>query len=264
MMKNLLFLLCTLFLITTSCKRQPYSSSVKSADVKTGTVNVTNTDGNTTGSESEVSISSPVNNILYYKCANNFTVEMPKSWKDIKVTASSAKIIKSVSDDQKYTVMPEAKTCELKVHAVKADGSQYDWNKKFNVIMPPMPTFKMTVNGREYNGVSPISKKSRILVKVDPNPDFAALFPEDAKYGIASVDLFAQRSLGAPTKIGTVMGQNPIGNGIPVRLGVKTKQDPPGTLVYLKINELSRITFQGDRVPVNLPEQMLYLSTVIK
>lgn len=215
----------------------------------------------------EVVITSASVQNLYYKCGNIINVKVPAlgDLYNPVFKASSAEVLKSSNDKTKITIVPSGRKCVLSVSS-NTNGSIIKIDDvKYNVIKPPKPSIQLLVNGKEYNGTSPINKKSRCTVRVKPDSDFKAALPKDARYSISQVKLLSQRSLGAPTTVGSFSGNGKNAEkGIPVNLGSKLKSDPPGTKIYFKLEKVYRLNFKNKRVEEKFGEIDLYIGALIK
>ena len=254
-MKNLLLSTVLLYIsFLFSCKVCPDCPTLTSEN---------STDNNTV--VHNIPITSPAVDVLYWKCGNPIDLDLPNDWKLPKITASNAEVLQSNSDNKKFTIVPSGKTCILSNQATTSGGNLHQWDRSYNVIKPPKPDIELLVNGKLYNGASPISKKSQVVVRVKPNPDFLSSMPKDARYQISRIDLLSQRSLGAPTKVGTYNGAGKdASQGITINLGNKLKNDPPGTKIYFKIDKIYRVNFQNKKVEEKFSDRMLYAGAVIK
>lgn len=215
----------------------------------------------------EVQITSAAVQNLYWKCGNPLNVDVPAlgDLYNPVFKASSAQTIKDPKDKRKVTIVPSGKTCVLTVSSntngqvIKID------DVKYNVVKPPKPVIHLMVSGREYNGVKPIPKKATCTVKLEADSDFKKALPKDARYAITKVDLKVQRSLGAPTKVGSYNGSGKDATkGIKVSLGNKLKSDGAGTKIYFVIDKIVRINFKGAKVPEKFTERDLTIGAVIK
>jgi gliding motility-associated protein GldM len=215
----------------------------------------------------EVVITSASVQNLYWKCGNALNVDVPALGElyNPVFKASDAEVVTSKSDKKKVTIVPSGKQCILSVSSntngqiIKVDDVAY------KVIKPPRPHLLLIVNGKEYDGVSPISKKSTVMVVVKPDHDFVSALPRDARYAIDKVELLVQRSLGAPTKADTEKGSGKdASKGLEFKLGAKLKQDTPGTKIYFKIGRIYRINFQNKKVEEKFSERDLMMGAVIK
>lgn len=215
----------------------------------------------------EVVITSASVQNLYWKCGNKLNVDVPALGElyNPVFKASQAEVIKDKSDKKTVTIVPSGKKCVLSVssntngNVIKVDDVNY------KVIKPPRPHLLLIVNGKEYDGVSPISKKSTVSVVVKPDHDFLAALPKDARYSIDKVELLVQRSLGAPTKADTKKGSGKDATkGLQFKLGAKLKQDTPGTKIYFKIHKIYRINFTNKKVEEKFSERDLMMGAVIK
>ncbi len=211
-----------------------------------------------------MAITSAAINNLYFNCGNVININFPENTQNINVTASSAAVLPNRADKRKYSIVPTAKTCDLKMN-YSVNGKNVETTRKYKVIISPKPTVSVLVNGMEYNGLSPVSKRSNILVKLRPDADFMAALPRDARYEITKVDLLAQRSLGAPSKIGTFSGDGQdASKGISIPLGSRLGQDPPGTKIFISIDKVYRINFENKREEIRLSDLEKVVSFMIR
>jgi gliding motility-associated protein GldM len=214
----------------------------------------------------EVVITSASVQNLYQFCGNTINVDVPAlgEFYNPVLTASDAEVLKS-DTKTKVTIVPRGSTCILNVKS-NTNGQMIDIdNVKYKVIKPPKPSIVLMVDNKEYNGASPINKKSSVVVKLNPDSDFRNALPGDARYVISSVDLLAQKSLGAPTKVGGSSGSGKDAvKGIPVETGSALKSEVPGTKIYFKIDKISRVNFQNKPVPETFGDRDLYIGAVIK
>ena len=208
----------------------------------------------------------PQAQFLYWNTNNYVDLlvsNMSSSW-TLKLKATNA-IVNQTSLGRRFSIIPQGKKTVLTASANTGRSIIKLKSQSFNVIKPPRPQLLLLVNGKEYNGVAPISKKSNLKVKVKPDKDFQTHFPLDAKYRIVRVYLYAQRSLGAPTKIGSYNGYSvDATKGVSVKLGSKLKADPPGTKCFLKVDKFFRLNCKNKMIPVKLSERELWLGFIIK
>jgi hypothetical protein len=202
---------------------------------------------------------------MYYKCGNTIFLDLPEGLANPSVKASNAKVVPSNSDNRRFMIVPSGRTCVLSLIADQPNGNPFKTDRHYKVIKPPKPSIELLVNGKVYNGATPISKKSNCIVKVQPDADFRSLLPKDARYRISKIDVLVQRSLGAPTKIASFNGSGKDATkGIPISLGNKLKSDPPGTKIYFKLDGIYRVNTENQNVQENFPDRELYIGAVIK
>lgn len=225
------------------------------------TVRIADTSIQRTGSP----ILGPLRDLLYINCANRIVVDAPQSSGRLQVSATGAEVFPDASDDRVFTVIPSGSSCDFTVSTVGDPGDQQRWNTQFRCINVPRPGLDLLVNGVTHNGLNPIAKQSNCTIRVKPDAEFAASNPRDARYRITSVELLAQRSLGAPTLVTTIngIGRDAV-NGVPVNLGNLLRSDPPGTRIYFRIKGLQRINERNSASELSLPEREMILSAVIK
>lgn len=223
--------------------------------------------GSYTVRKPEVVITSASVQNLYYNCGNTINVDVPAlgDLYNPKFSASNASVLPSKSDKKKVTIVPTGKSCVLGVSSLTNGQTIKIDDVKYRVIKPPKPSVELLVNGKAYNGASPIPKKSRCVVRLKADSDFKAALPKDARYAISRVDLLSQRSLGAPTKVASQSGSGKDATkGIPVNLGNKLKSDPPGTKIFFKIDKIYRVNFQNKKIPEKFGDIDLYIGALIK
>lgn len=215
----------------------------------------------------EVVITSASVQNLYQNCGNTINVDVPAlgEFYNPVLKASQAKVIPSKSDKRKITIVPTGKTCVLNV-ASNTNGQMIKIdNVKYKVIKPPKPDILLLINGKEYNGASPVNKKSKAKVRIRPDSDFRSALPRDARYMINKVDLLAQRSLGAPTKVKSISGGGKDAvAGITVPFARAFGKDVAGTKVYVKLDGIYRVNFQNKKVKERFGDRDLYIGAVIK
>lgn len=205
-------------------------------------------EGTFTVRKPEIVITSAAVQNLYRSCGNTVNIDVPALGDyynpDIKV--SSGSVQKSKESKKKFMIMPEGRKCDVSVNSITNGRSVNIGVVNYKVIEPPKPSIEMMVNGKPYNGSSPIPKTSRILVKVKPDAEFRAALPNDARYGISTIDVLGQLSLGPPRNVGTVRGGR-AEKGIRVSLPTEIRQARPGTKVYVRVNEVYRLNFRNQR-----------------
>lgn len=247
-------------------KEMSYSARAVVPDASGGE-KVLNMNGTFKIRKPEVVITSASVQNLYWNCGNTINVDVPAlgEFYDPRFKATSAKVLPSKSDKKKVTIVPTGKTCVLTVSSMTNGQNIKIDDVKYKVIKPPKPSIQLIVNGKEYNGASPISKKSSARVRLKADSDFKAALPKDARYMINRIDLLAQRSLGAPSKVASASGNGKDAlKGVPVAIGNKLKSDAPGTKIYFKIDKVYRINFQNKKVEEKFGERDLYIGAVIK
>ncbi|MEM6764507.1 MAG: hypothetical protein AAF655_06270, partial [Bacteroidota bacterium] len=214
-----------------------------------------------------ISITSAAVQNLYRSCANDVNIDVPAlgDFYSPKITASSAQIIPSKKNKTTYRIIPTGRQCVVGVSNVMAGKTTKIGDVNYKVINPPKPSVDMAVNGKRTSGATPVSKNSRVQIKIVPDPEFKSALPDDSKYGVTSVDVLAGLSLGPPTKVNAVKGGLCHAKPINVSLGAKVRSAPPNTKVYIRINEIYRRNFQNKNIPdKRFSEAERMLSIVVK
>ncbi|MCI4671075.1 MAG: hypothetical protein MRZ79_23255 [Bacteroidia bacterium] len=200
----------------------------------------------------EIVVTSASVSLLYRKCANEVNIDVPAlgdnynprfSGNNVEVTTSksSKKLVRLIpGGGKKASVVVRSLTNGQTVEIGRVD---------YRVVEPPKPAVNMAVNGRIYNGASMVPKTSRVQVRLEPDADFKAALPNDAKYGIGGIEVLAQLSLGPPTRVNSIPGQkNAVTKPVSVSLGNKVRQSSPGTKVYVRLNDIYRVNFKGQKI----------------
>ncbi|TAE52278.1 MAG: hypothetical protein EAZ89_08740 [Bacteroidetes bacterium] len=230
---------------------QSYSASIQ-VPKATGGVETLNVEGKFTVRKPEIVITSAAVQVLYRNCANDVNIDVPAlgDFYNPVVTGSGAEIIKSQESKKKFRIVPTGKSCVVTVNSNTNGQNIKIGDVDYKVIEPPKPSVNMAVNGQTYNGSKMVPKTSRVNVRLEPDADFKANMPLDAKYGISGVDVLAQLSLGPPTKVNSVAGgEASTASGIAVTLGTQVRDSRSGTKVYIRMNEIYRVNFKGARIP---------------
>jgi gliding motility-associated protein GldM len=215
----------------------------------------------------EVVITSASVQNLYSNCGNTINVDCPAlgEFYSPKFTATEAQVLTGGTDKRVVTIVPTGKTCILGVSSLTNGQNIKIDDIKYKVIKPPRPEIVLEVLGKEYNGATPIPGKADCKVKLRPDNDFRNALPKDARYVIDVVDLLAQTSLGAPTKVASFSGNGKDAvAGISVPLGNSMKSNPPGTKIYFKIGTVYRMNFQNKKVEEQFGDRDLYIGAVTK
>ena len=238
-----------------------YKAKVPKAD---GTYEVINGTGEFTVRKPEVQITSATVQNLYYQCGNTINVDVPAlgEFYNPVIKCTGGDVLKSKSSKTKVTIVPTGKNATIHVSS-NTNGQMIKIDDvKYKVIKPPKPRIVLLVNGKEYNGATPISKKSSCKIMIKPDTDFKTALPKDARYVVTNVALLAQESLGAPTKKGSFGGG---GGTVKCSLGSKLRGTQPGTKIYFRIGDVKRKNFRNKVVnDVQFGERDLMIGAVVK
>ncbi len=270
-MKHLIIVLCLVFFVAACCREkgnpEPMPEGTPGSDTAAAVVTADTARPLETIVERVVyhpvpSFSYP--SFMYLSCANLVSINLPSGYHSAQLSGINALLLRG-TDSLKYTVIPTAKNCNLMLRAIRRDDSAFKEEMQFRVIEPPKPQIQLFVMGKLHDGISPVSSKSDLKVRILPDVDFRNHYPKDARYMISSIDVFAQRSLGAPTKVGSFSGAGKDATaGINIPLGNSLKSDPPGTKIYVKVNEVKRISYQNKPFTEPFQEAELVLGFIIK
>jgi gliding motility-associated protein GldM len=246
--------------------QQSYTANIRVPKATGGFDNLP-VEGKFTVRKPEIVITSAAVQLLYLNCGNDVNIDVPALGDQYSpvITATSAEVIPSKKTAKKFRIVPTARTCKVTVSSNTGGSRIKIGDVDYKVIRPPKPTIEMAINGKTTGGSTPVSKNSRIQVRLVPDADFRANLPEDARYMISSIDVLAQLSLGPPTKVNSVNANGKDATKpINVSLGTQVRQARPGTKIYIRINDIYRRNFQNKRVKENFSEIERMLSIVVK
>lgn len=202
---------------------------------------------------------------LYAQCGNILNFVVDEDVTNLRFTASEAEVRPYPGDLRKVRVVPAGKSTTLTASQLIAGSIGPAISMEYNVINPPKPEIQFAVNGKSTNGMVPIPKSSRIALRLLPDNDFRSHFPEDARYRIGSISVYAQLSLGPPTLVNKI---NAVGKdatlAITIPLGTQIRQTRPGTKVYIKIDDVYRLNFNNQKIRLDFSEQELIFGLVVK
>lgn len=228
--------------------KQSYSYTVQ-VPKATGGFETINRTEEFTVRKPEVVITSAAIQILYSQCGNDVNIDVPALGDQYNpsVAVNNGSVIPNKKSKKKFRIVPTGKTCRVAVSSVTNGQKLLIGNVDYKVIRPPKPSIDMRVNGKQVKG--PVPKSSRVQVRLEADPDFASALPQDARYGIGSVEVKAQLSLGPPTTVNRVNtgGKNAL-KPINITMGTQVRQARPGTAVYIILNDIYRTNFQNKKV----------------
>ncbi|GAB4404176.1 MAG: hypothetical protein OHK0039_04220 [Bacteroidia bacterium] len=233
--------------------RQAYSAVIKVPKATGGTQDL-QVKGEFTVRRPEIVVTSAAVQILYENCGNDVNIDVPAlgDFYNPRITATGGTVT-PLQGKKTFRIVPTGRSTTVTVNSITNGQTLKIGDLTYKVIKPPKPEIRMLVNGKAYNGASMVPKTSRVQVGLSPDDDFKSALPNDAKYGIGSIDVLAQLSLGPPTKVNAEGGsRDAVNNPINVSLGTQVRQQArPGTKVYIRINDIYRINFEGKTVPDN-------------
>ncbi|MEL6674058.1 MAG: GldM family protein [Bacteroidota bacterium] len=198
----------------------------------------------------EVVVNSAAIQILYQECGNDVNIDVPALGDQYnpKIAIDKGRVITNSKSRTKFRLVPTGRTAKVTVSSVTNGQTVKIDDVNYKVIKPPKPTIDMRVNGKKVTG-APVSKTSRVQVKLDADPDFKSSLPQDARYGIQGVEVKAQLSLGPPVTVNRI---NTAGKdatkAISVAMGTRVRQARAGTTVYIVLNDIYRVNFQNKRI----------------
>ena len=133
----------------------------------------------TTGKH-DILVSSAAIQHLYRNCGNFVNVNVPDLCSDYNpiCTATEADIQQSTETRRKFLIVPRGNKCILSVSNNIRENPELLGTLTFNVIEPPKPFMEILVNGQRATSSTAASKGSRLTIKIEPDPEFAAAMPQ--------------------------------------------------------------------------------------
>lgn len=216
----------------------------------------------------EVQVRSEELQLLYKECGNNVVVDVP-SLGDLYnpdfTGSTGGRIIRDSENRKKITIVPSARRFKLAV-ATKTNGQKLDLDKlNYKVVRPPKPRIALfSANNREFNGMASLNKRSKVKIKVIPDPEFKEALRKDARYKAESVKLMLQTGIQTPRVVKSYSGNN-IMNGVEINLNQGALRNAsPGDKVFIEVVGLKRVNFQGRALDEPLPRVSRIVSGVLR
>lgn len=232
-------------------KKQAYSATIKVPKAD-GTFALLPVKGEFTVRKPEVVITSKSVQNLYRACGNKINIDVPALgdlYNPIINASGGADVIQDPGNKKVFTIVPQGKECIVGVTSNTNGQNLKIDDIKYSVIAPPRPSIQLLVNGKPYDGTSPIPKKSTLLLKVVPDKEFMEKLPADARYEVTQVIVKVGRGLGAPKAIVNQSGAGKDARaGISLPLGVSLSNDGPGTKIYVEVDKIMRVNFKNQKV----------------
>jgi hypothetical protein len=150
-----------------------------------------------------------------------------------------------------YTLTPTAPNVTVEVQA----NGQWTAAQPLRAIEPPNPEVSLEADGMPVlDEETTVTPRSRVFFRVTPSAELQRLSPQDARYQIDQVMVRPSRGLGAPQVYRPAAGD--LGKPtLPIRFTkdfIDALQD--GEKVWVQIDGLSRINYQGAKVPVAMDQ----------
>ena len=213
-----------------------------------------------------VTITSAAVQNLYRDCANDLNISSPAlgNYYNPRVTVTNGSVTPNQSSKEKFRIIPTGRTCDVKVNNVINGSASTIDVIKFNVITPPKPSINMRVDGREVSGPTPMTRASRIEVRLEPDNEFKSQLPQDAKYGITRYTVKAQQGLGSPQTIhsGSISGEASAAKRI--SLGGRVSSLRPGTNIYIELEGIYRVNFQNKKINIPYNRREMITTLVLR
>lgn len=189
---------------------------------------------------------------LYAQSANDLELGVPALQDQYQpvFSADGAEIIANTQTPERIRVVP-GRNRRVRINvANRFQGSQFPIGSlDYVVVQTPKPDLQLTVQGRPYNGMTPVASSQPIRLTLKPDADFEQLLPRDSRYRITSVKILLKDGMQPPRNVGTIntSGQDPE-QGISIRMPTAVRQARPGAKVYIVAQEIQRINFRGEAI----------------
>ena len=137
----------------------------------------------------------------------------------------------------------------MRMGVVHGEANEQLLERRFRVQPIPHPQLYWEINGRRLADTCrkvSIPGYARVKLVIEPDADFRARFPREARYIAKGVRFFAQLSLGSPTASPPFQSSTPNEVSIPITVNAAR-----GTQVFLKTGQLYRKNRNGWLQPVD-------------
>jgi gliding motility-associated protein GldM len=199
-----------------------------------------------------VSITSAAIQRLYRDCGNVVNIDVPELGAQFapQVVASQATVKQANDSRKKFLIVPTGTRTTLKVSSLN-DGRSLEIDQlPFQVVSPPKPQIDLLVNQRPVTGMTAVPRNSRFALRISPDQEFAQALPRDARYGAESVEMLLQDGLGQPQRVALVsVAGKDLSQLTSLRLPRAVFDAQPGARLFIRVNGLYRLNYQGRRIP---------------
>ena len=200
----------------------------------------------------EIQITSAAIQIMYRECGNDINVDVPAlgDLYDPVITATAAEVEINKTQKRKVRVIPTGNKTVLTVSSRTGGQVIKVGDVTYNVVPPPRPSWKFKVDGSAWDGITPISAKSKFEVCIVSDKDFAASLPQDARYSMRQIKLMVGSGLGAPKVVDQINASNASREScVTFSLAGVMKGVAPGSRMYVQVEEIVRVNFRNKQVP---------------
>jgi gliding motility-associated protein GldM len=245
---------------------QRYSAKI-TVPKANGTTEVLDVKGDFTVVKPVIKIESAAIKIMYKDCGNDIEVTCPALGNQFnpEFDAKGAKAMQSKTKNTKVRIVPSANECQLIVYQKDGNNKFEIGSEKFRVIPPPVPRVEVLVDGKPYDGKSNVGKSQKITVMVEPDKDFAAALPEDARYQIKGIKLYYKSGLEDPKLIQTLKASEPAPKP-KITFDIMRYVEKPerGAVFIWAVEAIERVNFMKQNVPEPLKESNMTTKVTVE
>lgn len=191
---------------------------------------------------------------LYRNCGNELMVNVPElgAEYDPSFNVTGGRVIRGAQRN-KITIVPNRPRVNLKVNS----NGIYIGQQEYKVLPIPLPTIEVKVRGQEVNPVTgiPLEQIRHLKLLVTPDPGFKDFLPRDARYRVTKWTASLASGI-RETKTESGSGD--------LELSRRFLQEAKsGQQLIIKIDELKRMNFRGEKEDVPLKETSRYIKISI-
>lgn len=170
-------------------------------------------------------------------------------------------------DGRQLTLAPSSNNVSVRAYLQTEDDEDgvYLGQKEFAVIDPPRPELRvLNVQGEQISNGENLARARPVLqFRVEPDAEYAKSYPDDANYRIRRARVSIRKGLQASQEIGTFqLGQNSTLKGELIR-GLNQVGAQPKDRLIIQLQDVVRINYAGQAIPVNLNESSLSYSFIL-
>ncbi len=215
-----------------------------------------------------VQITSAAIQIMYQKCGNDVNIDVPAlgDLYNPKIAASDAQVIQAPGNIRKFRIVPNGTKTTLNVKTL-TNGQLIDIdNIPYQVIPPPKPSIVAIVDGKPWDGTSPIRAGAQVEVRVVPERNFLNSLRADAKYQIVGLKVKSGPIFLPPSAVTTPVSSDATPKPAEyAAASVRVPRDlPAGNKVFIEMDRINRINFKNDQVEEKFTIRELTLASIIK
>ena len=184
---------------------------------------------------------------LYKGCGNDLRIDVPALGVSYNpIVSASQSVTKPGKTKYDWIIIPSGDKCIISVSSNTNGQVVKVGDYPFNVKTPPKPAILITSAKGKWDGASAINKKETVNYAVEPDREFLAALPADARYKIKGMSVKVQEGLGPPepapgfSNVSSGVAARPV---IPIPLGQVTRGAGSSASIIVEADEIVRVNY---------------------